>query len=176
VTNIFIVQAAEGCNNNGKFGLSNLNSFANSNTKKLFSDKLENQKNSDLMNSYSNFNTEINLDNKNEFKNNPRLSNYSNNLVVNPNSFIKNEAAGFYSNLNSFVDLIPPEFDTSNSISNIKTKYSNEELIYRNRVINEKLNKILCQINEVDFRMNVNTSEEHYIFSIEKYLLDSISI
>jgi hypothetical protein len=129
-----------------------------------------------MMNSKTNFNPgATNFDKQNECEN-ARLSNYSNNLVINQNSFIRNEgAAGFSSNINSFLDLIS-ENDTSNSIRNTKFKYSNEELIYRNRVINEKLNKILCQINEVDFRMNINISEEHYIFSIESYLLDSISI
>jgi hypothetical protein len=122
------------------------------------------------MNSNSNFNLDNNFEKQNEF-NNPRLSNYSNNLVINTNSFYKNEgAAGFSSNLNSFLDLI------SENEKTLKIKYSNDNLIFRNRVINEKLNKILCQINEVDFRMNVYTFEEHYIISIENYLLESISI
>lgn len=129
------------------------------------------------MNSNSNFNIDNNFDKHNEFDNH-RLSNYSNNLVINANSLMKNEAAaGFSSNLNSFLDLISENEKTLNSNrNNIKSKFSNEDLIFRNRVINEKLNKILCQINEVEFRMNINTFEEHYIISIENYLLESISI
>lgn len=119
-------------------------------------------------------NIETNIEKHNDL-NNARLSNYSNNLILNSNSFLKNEgAAGFSSNLNSFLDLIS-ENDNLNYNRNVNNKYSNDELIYRNRVINEKLNKILCQINEVDFRMNVIPSEDHYIFSIENYLLESIS-
>jgi len=122
------------------------------------------------MNLNSNFNLDSNFEKQNDF-NNPRFSNYSNNLVINTNSFYKNEgSAGFSSNLNSFLDLI------SENEKTLKIKYSNDDLIFRNRVINEKLNKILCQINEVDFRMNVYTYEEHYIISIENYLLESISI
>jgi len=116
--------------------------------------------------------TNSNIFNKKDDFANPRLS------TISINSIIKNDCLNGYSkiesNYNSILDLIN-DGDISIINRNNKFKYNSEDLIYRNRLVNEKLNKILFQINEVHFRMNINTAEEHYVFSIENYLLDSLS-
>lgn len=155
----------------------NINSFSISKGNKIFSHDFGNS-NVSLFNNNNNLQIENNFNKTNEM-NNTRLSDYSNKLILNSNTCVKNEflngVSKIDSNLNSFLDLIS-ESEISCINKNLKIKHSYDDLTYRNRVINEKLNKILCQINEVEFRMNIYSAEEHYVFTIENYLLDSISI
>ena len=42
--------------------------------------------------------------------------------------------------------------------------------------INKKLKMLLFQIGEIEFRSSIFPSEEHIIFSLEKYILEMINI
>ena len=56
-----------------------------------------------------------------------------------------------------------------------RNKYTYEELISNNNNIDQKLNRLIFQINEIDFKHNVGAHQEHYIFSIENYLIETMS-
>lgn len=97
----------------------------------------------------------------------------------NSNSFTKNQIQSptkHEINSNSFVDIIHDSSRLTIRKSTETLKYSLMDIIAKNNANNSKLNKILCQLSEVDFRLNINCYEEHYVFSIENYLVDTMSI
>lgn len=59
--------------------------------------------------------------------------------------------------------------------ANMTNTFNETKLNLINAKIEKKLKNLLVQIGDVDFRTSVNNNDEHIIFSLEKYLADSVN-